>query len=194
MRPLITLGVLLASAPAIAGDLYTGGNWPALASDRKAAQVGDLLTIQVLANNSASNTVSKGSRKRTSLDGSISLARESGDTRFARSAELGLDGRYDGEGTSVRADRVAAQLSATVREVLPNGDLIVAGWQSLDVGGERTNITISGRVRPEDISADNAVVSSRLAEARIEYDGKGFATRSAKPGVVTRIFNWLGLL
>lgn len=195
MRASAVMGcLLLVPAPAVAGDLYQGGNWAALASDRKASQVGDLVTIEVLANNSASNTVSRGSRKRTALDGAVSVATTNGATSFARSGDLGWGGSFDGQGTNALANRVAARLSATVSEVLPNGDLIVSGRQDLNISGERTNIRVSGRVRPEDIDAGNAVVSSRLADARIEYDGKGFASRGAKPGIVARIFDWLGLL
>jgi flagellar L-ring protein precursor FlgH len=89
---------------------------------------------------------------------------------------------------------MAAQLSATVTEVRPNGDLIVSGWQALDLSGEKTNIKVTGRIRPDDIGADNSVLSSRLADARIEYNGKGFSSRSAKPGIVARLFNFLGFL
>jgi flagellar L-ring protein precursor FlgH len=89
---------------------------------------------------------------------------------------------------------MAAQLSASVTEVMPNGDLVIAGWQALNISGERINIRVSGRVRAEDINADNAILSSRLADAKIEYDGKGFASRSAKPGIIQRIFNLFGLL
>ncbi|HEX7753427.1 MAG TPA: flagellar basal body L-ring protein FlgH [Novosphingobium sp.] len=193
-RLVYPLFLLIAAEPVMADDLYRGGNWAALAADRKASRAGDLITIQVLANNSASNTVTQGSRKRTAVDGSISVAKDGGDAIFGGSARAGFGGTYDGQGTNARTNRIAAQLSATVSEVLANGDLVISGWQALNISGERTNIRVSGRVRPEDISSDNAVLSSRLADARIEYDGKGFASRTARPGIVSRLFNWLGLL
>jgi flagellar L-ring protein precursor FlgH len=190
LKALVVGSALFAAIPcAFADDLYQGGNWASLAADRKASQVGDLITIQVLANNTATNSVSQASKRRTSVDGRITAG-----TSFDKSAGIGFGGGYDGEGGNTRANRMAAQLSATVTEVLPNGDLMVSGWQTLDISGEKTNIRVTGRVRRDDISADNAVLSSRLAEAKIEYDGKGFASRSAKPGIVTRIFNWMGLL
>lgn len=188
------IALILVASPGGAEDLYRGGNWPALAADRKASGVGDLVTVLVVANNTASNTVSQGSRKNTEISGDISAGEGTGSADFARSGRLGFGGQYSGQGTNARADRMAAQLSATVTEVLPNGDLVVSGWQALTISGERTNIRVAGRVRPEDIDTNNAVSSSRLAEARIEYDGKGYTSRSARPGVVTRIFNLLGLL
>ena len=78
--------------------------------------------------------------------------------------------------------------------VLPNGDLEIAGAQRLNINRERTVIRVRGRVRPTDISADNMVLSSRIADASIDYDGAGFVTRSGRPGLVTRIFNFLGLM
>jgi len=54
-------------------------------------------------------------------------------------------------------------------------------------------IGVRGRIRPYDISAENAVLSSRIADAQIDYDGKGFVSRSAKPGLLNRIFSFLGL-
>jgi flagellar L-ring protein precursor FlgH len=183
-----------ANVPATAEDLYRGGNWSSLDADRKASRVGDLVTIQVLANNSASNTVTQGSKKHTGLDGSISAVTGSAGQTFARSGGLSASGVYEGQGTNARANRMAAELSASVTEVMPNGDLVIAGWQALNISGERINIRVSGRVRAEDINSDNAIVSSRLADAKIEYDGKGFASRSAKPGIVQRVFGWLGIL
>jgi flagellar L-ring protein precursor FlgH len=61
------------------------------------------------------------------------------------------------------------------------------------VNGEKRDIEIRGRIRPIDISSDNTIISSRLANAEINYDGEGFATRSAKPGLLNRIFSFLGL-
>lgn len=189
MKSALVALALASAAPVTAENLFAHDNWSALASDRRPEKVGDMLTIIVAENQQASNTVRKGSRKRTAVNGQIFAG---GD--FDKSAGGSLGGTYDGEGTNTRADRVLAQLSATVTGIEPNGDLRVSGWQRLAINGERTNIKVSGRVRRQDVSGDNLVLSSRLADAVIEYDGKGFASNSAKPGIVTRIFGWLGIL
>jgi len=80
-----------------------------------------------------------------------------------------------------------------VESVLPNGDFQVAGQQTLVISGERTFIRLRGRVRRADISSGNAIVSTRLADAQIDYDGSGYVSRSGRPGPATRIFSWLGL-
>ena len=191
MRRLV-LGMILAAAPitaAAADDLYRGSNWASLAADRKASAVGDLVTVVILTNNSASNSVAKGSKRDTAMNGNVSFA-----NTFNKSAGVSFGGTFDGQGSTARSDRIAAQLSATVDRVLPNGDLMISGWQVLKVNGETTNVKISGRVRPSDIDGSNQVLSSRIADAKIDYDGKGFASRSAKPGIITRIFRFLGLM
>lgn len=188
----VVLAMILAAAPvtaAAADDLYRGSNWSSLAADRKASTVGDLVTVVILTNNSASNSVAKGSKRDTAMNGNVTFA-----NTFNKSAGVSFGGTFDGQGSTTRSDRIAAQLSATVDQVLPNGDLMISGWQVLKVNGETTNVKISGRVRPTDIDGSNQVLSSRIADARIDYDGKGFASRSAKPGIITRIFRFLGLM
>jgi flagellar L-ring protein FlgH len=75
----------------------------------------------------------------------------------------------------------------------PNGNLKVSGQQSLRINGEEQLITLSGVVRPRDVADDNSVLSSRIADARIRFDGKGFVTDQSKPGWLARLFQYLGL-
>jgi flagellar L-ring protein FlgH len=185
----IALVLVLSGSSAMATDLYSPGNWASMASDRKASQVGDIVTLLVVENDSASNTVTKSSRKRNSIDVGIETS-----LNFAESASGTLGGSYNGEGTNGRSDRMVARLSVTVAEVYPNGDMRVTGMQRLKINGETTAISLSGRVRPDDLTADNTLLSWRLADAVIDYDGKGFASRSAKPGLVTKVLSFLGLL
>jgi flagellar L-ring protein precursor FlgH len=186
---LIAIGLSLVSAPLCASDLYQRGNWASLAADRKPSQVGDIITVVVINNSAASNSVATGSKKHNAVGGDVALG-----TKFSKNASLGFGGSYDGGGTNMRSDKMAAQLSARVTEVLPNGDLIISGLQAMRINGDTTNIKVSGRIRLADIDSNNQVLSSRLADAHIEYDGRGFAARSAKPGIITRIFNVLGIL
>ena len=191
MRKIALAAILLSmgAAPAEAEDLFRRDNWSALASDRRPEKIGDAITIIIAENQQASNSVRQGSKKNAAVDGRIFAGRS-----FDKSAGASVGGSYEGEGTSARNDRSVAQLSAVVTAVEPNGDLRIAGWQRLKINGEMTNIKVAGRIRPQDVTGDNLVLSSRLADATIEYEGRGFASRSAKPGIVSRIFSWLGIL
>lgn len=170
-----------------AADLYRSDNWSAMASDRNAHKVGDLLTVIVYESATATDTASSSSKKGSHVSGQIGV-----DSTFRHSANLELQSDSDDSGTTGRSGGMVAQISVTVDGLLANGDLHVSGAQELNINGDRTNIRIKGRVRIADIS-NNAVLSSRLADAVIDYDGTGFVSSSARPGIVTRIFNWLGL-
>lgn len=188
IRHLVLAAVAISlSGAAHADNLYRGSNWSSMSTDRKAGQVGDLLTVVVYESAESSNSNKSDSKRSTQVGGSVAGG------SLSESGNLQFGGGYTGGGGVQRSDRVVAQISVTVRSVLPNGDLQVAGEQSMRLNGESTLIGIQGRVRSEDILPDNRVLSSRLADAKIVYDGKGFVAKSAQPGLVNRVFRFLGL-
>jgi len=180
------------AAPAAAQDenLYRHDNWAAFASDRRASAVGDILTVIVLENSTAANSAQTGSRRDTRLGADLGIS----GTSINESATAGLRGAFDGTGQTTRSGRMVAQISVRVEQVYPNGDLGVSGASALNISGERTNIRIRGRVRPTDISGGNTILSARLADAQIAYEGSGFVSRSARPGLLQRIFGFLGIM
>jgi flagellar L-ring protein precursor FlgH len=187
---LVALALVAAPAAAQEENLYRHDNWPALASDRRAGAVGDILTVIVLENSTAANSAQIGSRRDNRLGGELSIS----GTSINESATAGLRGAFDGAGQNSRSGRMVAQISVRVDTIYPNGDLGVSGTQALNISGERTNIRIRGRVRPADISSGNTIISARLADAQIDYDGTGFVSRSARPGLLQRIFSFLGIM
>jgi flagellar L-ring protein FlgH len=182
-------GLLLATVPAaaLADNLYRGRNWAAMSSDRRASEPGDLLTVVIFQAAEATNSQQNNSRKKTDAGGSFQAG------SIDEEASLEFGGGYTGRGEVRRSERLVAQLTVSVDDVLANGDLLVRGEQYIKINGETTRIGVRGRVRPDDINGQNAVLSSRIADAQISYDGRGFVTRSAKPGLINRIFNFLGL-
>jgi flagellar L-ring protein precursor FlgH len=191
-KTLAAAALLIAfAAPAQADDLYRGSNWASMSGDRKASQPGDILTVVIFQAAEATNSAQNSSRKKTDAGGSLSTTLGSGSVDETLSLEFG--GGFTGRGEVRRSERLVTRISLTVREVLPNGDLLVEGEQWMRINGETSRIGLQGRVRPADINGDNAVLSSRIADARISYDGRGFVTRSAKPGIINRIFSFLGL-
>jgi flagellar L-ring protein FlgH len=194
MRPLAFLGVLgvmgavLPALPVTAADLYQHGRWSSLAGDRAASEVGDSLTVLVAETSVASNSAQNASKKSSHFGGAISA-----DAAFNHVGSLDLGSGFDGSGQTSRQQKMVAQISVVVDEVLANGDLRVSGVQALKINGEHTNIRLRGRVRRADIGSDNTVLSTRLADAVIDYDGAGFVARGARPGILTRVFDFLGL-
>lgn len=178
---------MLACAMPVADDLYRRGGWGALATDQRAAQVGDAVTIVVYQSTDASNTAQTSSRKQTDMGASIDVG------AIDERAGARLGGGFAGRGEARRSERLVTKLSAVVTAVLANGDLVVTGRQRMAINGERTEVGVRGRVRVADIGADNSVLSSRIADAEIDYGGRGFVSRGAKPGIINRVFSFLGL-
>ena len=187
---LLAAAFLCAAGSNAAGaeNLFRPDGWSALAADRNAHRPGDLVTILVYESASATNSASSASQKQAKVQGSATAG------HFNKSAGIEVSGASDSGGTTGRSGQMVAQISGTVTAVEANGDLDIAGQQVIHINHERTLIKVSGRVRPADISSTNTVLSSKLANASIDYDGSGFVSRSARQGVITRLFSWLGLL
>jgi flagellar L-ring protein FlgH len=151
-----------------AESLYNEGTYRPLAGDNKAHRVGDTLTVQVYEQSSGTTTTDTSTQRTNNLNAGV--------TTFSGKQFNGagaVSGSFDGGGTTQRSNKLLATLSVTVREVLPNGDLKVSGQELLTVNGEEHKANLEGRVRPQDISGDNVVQSTRLADARISYAGDG---------------------
>lgn len=171
-----------------AADLFQPDTYRALTTDRRASALGDVVTILVYENSTASNTANTATQANVEIQGKVSTM-FAGDNR----GQVGIGDSYGGRGQIQRTGRLLAQISARVVEVADNGDMVVTGEQAIDVNGEKTTIQLQGRVRPTDIAANNTVQSNRLADARINYTGDGFITDRSKPGLIPRILAWLGL-
>lgn len=184
----IALGAMAQVQTAAAADLAIQGDFAALVGDRRATKVGDIVTLVIVENSSASNSADLSSEKSYSANGSVSSV----NTPRTYGGQLRLGDESEGRGRLQRSGRLAAQLSVRVYEVLPNGDLLVRGGQEINLNGEKTRINVEGMLRPIDIMNGNVALSTRLANARIEYDGDGYLSDRARPGLLARIVNWFG--
>lgn len=104
----------------------------------------------------------------------------------------GAGSSYNGSGSTNTSSQLSARLTVTVVGIEPGtGNLLVEGRQKIRINNEEQDLVVRGRVRPEDIRADNTVLSSYLADAEIEYKGKGAIANHSRPGIITRFFSWL---
>jgi flagellar L-ring protein FlgH len=168
-----------------ANSLWRNGS-RAFFKDQRAARVGDLLTVTVNITDKA-NIANETQRSRTSKE-------DSGITDFVGSKALGaqkiLPGRLltadstassDGKGSVNRQEALQTNVAAVVTQVLPNGNLVVEGKQEIRVNFEIRELIVAGIVRPEDIQSDNTIDSSKIAQARIAYGGRGQITDVQQP-------------
>ncbi len=175
----------------INGSIYNAATSINLYGDGRAHRVGDILTIAL-----QESTSSKKSAK-TELDKSSSIALTQ-PTLLGKGVEVlgkplsasvnGPTSAFDGQGKSDMSNNLTGNITVTVHDVLPNGVLFVKGekWLTLNQGDEY--IRISGMVRPQDISSDNTVISTKLADARIAYSGTGAVSDSNVMGWVSKFF------
>jgi flagellar L-ring protein FlgH len=190
MRIHASLAVVLASVAltTAAESLYQPGRYQSLVSDRRAYRPGDALTVQVFESSSAQSTADTTTKK----NGALALALQTPAINKAAGAQLSED--FAGTGRTQRSGRLLAQFTVIVQAVDANGLLVVKGQQLIDVNEEKQEIRLEGKVRPVDIAENNTIQSTRIADAKISYLGDGVLGEKQRPGILTRILGWLGIL
>lgn len=175
-----------------AGSLYQDAYGMNLFDDRKAHFVGDVITVTL-----SEKTVSKKSsgvavKKNSSADmnaGTLLGAADPSYKGLSLENSIAHKRTFSGDADADQSNSLEGNITVTVAEILPNGNLIVRGekWITLNRGDEF--IRISGIIRPDDIAPDNTVISTRLANAKISYSGTGSLAESQTMGWFSRFFN-----
>lgn len=157
--------------------------------DQRAARIGDLLTVKVNFTDRANlNNETKRSRSNAEgfgLPNAFGLEKAAGVAAAGISADKLLNATStsssDGAGSVQRAEAVTTNIAGIVTQVLPNGNLVVEGKQEIRINYEVRELIVAGVVRPEDIESDNTIDSSKIAQARIAYGGRGQITDVQQP-------------
>jgi flagellar L-ring protein precursor FlgH len=156
--------------------------------DQRAHQVGDILTVKVNLNDKA-NIANETQRTRENKENS-GVTDFIGSKALKNPATAILPGRIltadssassDGKGSVNRSEALLTNVAGVVTQVLPNGNLVVEGKQEIRVNFEVRELIVAGIVRPEDIESDNTIDSSKIAQARIAYGGRGQITDVQQP-------------
>ncbi|KAA3637557.1 MAG: flagellar basal body L-ring protein FlgH [Calditrichaeota bacterium] len=167
------------------------GQSVSLFTDIKANKVGDILTVLIYEQSSASQKAESKSDKSTSS--SVSGGPGIGTLSFI--PIFGAEGEnsttYDGKGESIRNGSLRGKMSVTVVGVKSNGDLIIEGSRTIGLSSDRETMNLTGVVRQKDISSDNTIDSYLIADAEISYTGKGSINTGSRPGFFTRVLNWI---
>lgn len=183
---------LAAKAPApvyTEGSLWSTTRAGSLFEDTRARRVGDLVMVRVVENASGTKNASTKTARSSSLSTGINTFFSAPVT--GRNLDVGVTNEYDGSGRTVRSGQLNAQVAAVVIELLANGNLVIEGSRNIQVNEEVQIIKLTGVVRPVDISTDNVVLSSRIADAQITYTGEGIVGEKTSPGWFARIFDYL---
>jgi flagellar L-ring protein FlgH len=158
--------------------------------DQRAARIGDLVTVRVRVTDKANiDNASKrqregseafGAGKILGFENEIESVLPEG-TNSAELLEAKTKGSSSGSGSVRRSEDVRTNVAAVVTQVLPNGNLVVEGKQEIRVNFEIRELIVAGVIRPEDIEADNTIDSTKIAQARIAYGGRGQITDVQQP-------------
>ena len=169
-----------------ANSLWRQGS-RAFFKDQRAQQVGDIVTVKVQVTDKA-NLDNETKRSRTNAE---TLGAKNLFGAEAPIKNLGADpssllgtnstSSSDGAGSVARKEELTTNVAAVVTQVLPNGNMVVEGKQEIRVNFEVRELIVAGVIRPEDIEADNTVMSAKIAEARIAYGGRGQITDVQQP-------------
>ncbi len=188
-------------AQAATGAIFQSGYDVALFQDIKAHRVGDILTIVLAESNTAKkkadtsitrdqennidNPTILGTSPEFALPGILPLAATRGNTL---ETSLGSNHDFEGAADSSVSNSLAGDITVTVADVLPNGNLMVRGEKRLNINQGNEYIKLSGIVRPVDIASDNSVPSTKVADATIVYNGDGATAESNRMGWLSRFF------
>lgn len=165
-----------------------------LTSDRRAFRPNDLLTVRVVENieavGTADSSLSKNSRASASVPSLFGLEdRLPGFVDPTNLASASSDTTFKGGGATSRSSQLTATMTTRVADVLPNGDLLIEGVREIAVNGEQQIVVLTGVVRPQDVRRNNVVLSTSVAQLRIQYFGKGLMRDNLKPGWLVRVLN-----
>ena len=183
--------VTVSSAPAT-GSLFEGRRTMSLFSDVRAMEIGDIVSVVLVEATSAAKTAD------TELDKSSDVTITDptvfgapitiNDGRYNLGSSLQSSSAFDGEASSNQSNSLTGSIAVQVSRVLPNGNLVIQGekWIKINQGDEY--IQLKGVIRPEDVSPQNQIPSTLVAQARISYGGTGPLNQSNTPGWLTRFF------
>lgn len=181
------------------GSLWSSVRGISLFRDKRAREIGDIVIVRIVEDPEATLDADTSTSRSSGIDASklkmlgYMKALAGSNSRLAQNpgtddlmlATLGL--KFDGKGSSNRNGHVKAYVSAVVETTLPNGNLYIKGQRQIRVNNETQYITLSGVIRPEDISPSNEISSVYVANARIGYSGRGPVSDKQKPGWLGRV-------
>jgi flagellar L-ring protein precursor FlgH len=178
------------------GAIYQAGHEVALFENSVARRVGDTLTIRLLESTNASKSSSTSTKKSSSIDlPGPTIAGRPVTVNGTEVLNMNVENEteFDGEGASRQSNKLEGDVTVTVAQRLPNGNLLVRGQKWIAINQGKEFVRIQGIVRPIDIDPDNSVPSFKVADAMISYGAQGALADANAPGLLSRFFNfkWL---
>lgn len=176
----------------VSGAIYAQGQDLRYFEDVKARRVGDILTIALVERTDARKSASTATSRESELNIPTPTLAGGPVPRNGRSPfnnEFETSRSFNGQGDSAQSNSLNGAITVTVVEVRPNGNLLVQGEKWIQINQGHEFIRLTGIVRAADVQTDNTVESSKVADARIAYSGRGSLARANTQGWLSRLFN-----
>ena len=162
-----------------------------LFSDHKSFAVGDIITVEIAESSRA--TSSSQSRTDRSQNHNMNVQAGQGPLSFIPLTGMGgsTQNNSKGDANTTRDASLTSRMTVRIVDIDMNGNLIIEGNRTVGINGEDEKTTLSGVIRPRDVSPNNVISSYNIADAKISYSGKGTVEEGSRVGVITRFMNWL---
>jgi flagellar L-ring protein precursor FlgH len=174
------------------GSIFNAQHANSLYSDAKGRRVGDIITVILRENTSATKSASTTLERESEIDFDPVVVPGGGNLNLLGTGDFQIDlnatNDFEGDASANQSNNLSGNISVTVVQVMPNNNLVVRGekWLTLNQGDEYVRLT--GIVRPADINPANEVLSTKIANARIQYSGTGSFNQTQKQGWLGKFF------
>jgi flagellar L-ring protein precursor FlgH len=187
-----------ADAKPTTGSLYSEAQ-PGYLEDTRALRVGDIAMVKINENATAEGGATTNLKKDTSRSAGVdsllglmpAMKKAYPNIDPSELLKMASSFDFDGEGKTQRAGTLKAMIGVRVKQLLPNGDLFVEGTKVVMINHEEYHLYVSGVIRPSDIEQDNSVDSSLIADARVEFTGRGDINDQVERGWLTKILDFV---
>ncbi len=178
--------------PAPNGSIFQSGRSVRLFEDSKAFRIGDILSVTLQESTNASKSAATSTTKDDEIEISASAIAGGGVTANNNNIldnSLTAEREFEGSGDSSQSNSLDGEIAVTVADILPNGNLVIRGEKIIGLNQGSEYIRLAGIVRPQDVSSNNIVTSTKIANARIFYGGGGVIGEANARGWLTRFFD-----
>ncbi len=198
---IVLFAAFLVATPAVQADSLwptSGGGDRSMFADRKASRTGDILTVIVAESAAAKSSQSKSAKRDSALQDAVqqfifSVAASKLGTHAGELPSTSTTGKstYSGGGEVANSQTLDSRAAVLVTDVLPNGNLVIEGVRVVTFSGETQYVVLHGLVRADDITSTNTVLSTNIADARVEFVDKGTLSDAQKRGWLSKVYEKL---
>jgi len=179
------------------GSLWSSQSPPSLYADIKARNVDDIITVNIVESARASKNATTKTERDSELEATwtgifdqIASKYTINGAPLSASSNINFINDFDGKGETTRNSYMTAFITARVIKVLPNGQMVIRGFREVQVNNENQFIFLEGVIRSEDVSSNNVILSTYIADAVIELTGSGSVSDKQQPGWLARALDW----